>query len=117
MVQRSQTTAPSLSRTSATTPRAFEAGGAPSVKARLGRAATTERPEEEDQRRAEQDDEHRWEDQEHEREQDLDRRPLCLFLSGRLSTASHLQCQVTHDLADRHAERLALDNGADERPH
>src|ERR1700745_2557639 len=99
MVQRSQTTAPSLSRTSVTTPFAFEAGVARSVRARLD-TATTQRPEEENQRWAEQDDEHRREDQEHEREEDLDRRLLRLLLSVRAATPAHFVREVAHDLPD-----------------
>src|SRR5262249_7530138 len=64
---------------------------------------------------AEDDQEHRREDQEDEREQHLDRRLLRALLGGCAPALAHLDRKVPHDLADRHAQRLALENRPDER--
>src|SRR5436305_1370473 len=111
-VHRSHTAVPS-SRTSVTKLR--EARGGATLDAKLARA--TECPEEEEEGGPEQDNEHRREDQQHEREQDLDRRLLCTLLRVLAPAPPHLVREVAHDLADRDAERLALDDRADEGAH
>src|SRR5215210_6334232 len=111
-VHRSQTVVPSSPKT-ATTPRAprmLRRGASRSV-----RLATAEGPEEQEEGRTKQNHEHGGKDQEDEGKQDLDRCLLGLLLRDRTSPAPHLMCEVTHDLTNRDAECLALDNRADER--
>src|SRR5205085_8718531 len=68
-------------------------------------------------RRKQQHDEHRREDEEDERKEDLDRRLLRTLL-GRLPAANaHVVAEVAHDLPDRDAERLTLEDRANERAH
>src|SRR2546430_201062 len=83
----------------------------------LGVRNAADRVQELDERRPEQDDEHRREDEEDEREEDLDRRLLGALFRACLATAPHLRGEIAHDLADRDAERLTLNDRADERPH
>src|SRR5438128_2393086 len=80
----SQTVVPS-SRRSETTPLAPRRPG------RAAASLATECPEEEEEGGPEQDDEHGREDQQHEREQDLDRRLLCLFLRRLPPAPAHLE--------------------------
>src|SRR5215210_3039923 len=89
----------------------------PVTSQRLTGLAATEGFEELENRRPEQDDEHGREDQEDEREEDLDRSLLGSLLGGGAAPLAHLHREHSHDLADRDAERLALDDRAHERAH
>src|ERR671934_2195924 len=104
---RSQTTEPSARRN------VTVAAAKPASATRLA----TERLQEQDEGGTKQHDEHRREDQDHEWEEDLDRRFLCTFLSGRSPTPPHLLSEIAHDLSNRDTKRLALDDRTHEGAH
>ena len=70
-----------------------------------------------DDRRAEHDDEQRREDAEHHRDEHLHRRLLRLLLGQLAALDPHLVGLGPQHPADRHAERVGLEDGEHERAH